>query len=67
MPRNPDARNTRDLARRLAADCEARMLTPEQIRQLRADARRSAEQMRAEFEKMLRPNLDYALPAEGSE
>ena len=66
MPLSENTRKTRDLARRLAADRKARMLTPEEVRQLRAEARRSSEQSRARYAKMQRPNLDDVTPGEES-
>ena len=64
MPRSADDRSTSDLARRLAADREARMLMPQEISELRANTRRAGEQSRARYAKMQRPKLDDVTPGE---
>lgn len=58
MQDGEDARKTRELARRLAADRAARMLSPEQIAALRERTKRSITQIRAVFATIPRPNLD---------
>jgi hypothetical protein len=64
MPPSANAKKTSEIARLLAADREVRMLTPEEIRQLRANTRRSGEQSRARYAKMQRPKLDDVTPGE---
>lgn len=65
MSLSENAHKTRDLARRLAKEREARMLTTVERKQLLRNSKRDNALSRARYATMKRPDLDNLPPENG--